>query len=176
MRFVLFTDKTVAQCSAAINERIQAPASASRPALGGWVEKGGRFSLSLTAPVLGNLTRTTHLEAQIEREHNQTIVRGIVPDGAGPRGQVIVLIAIALTALMILMQGQAVIAVLILIAGAALYVPLRGDYQNGDRLLIEIERVLKATPKPPKAFVAKTAPPKPAKKASPKKSTPKAKA
>ena len=31
-----------------------------------------------------------------------------------------------------------------------LLVTLRGDYYNGDRLLVEIERLLKASPRPPK--------------------------
>ena len=33
-------------------------------------------------------------------------------------------------------------------------ITLRGDYYNGDRLLVEIERLLKASPKPPKKSTA----------------------
>jgi hypothetical protein len=151
VRFVLFTDKTVAQCNSAIHERLQAPSSASRPGLDGWVEKSGRFSLSLTTSVIGKFTRTTRLEAQVERESGQTVIRGNVPDGVGPQGQMIILIGMVLVSAMLLIQGQTVIGIIALAAGAVFYMSLRGDYENSDKLLMEVEKTLKASPKPPKA-------------------------
>ncbi len=157
MRFVLYTDKSIPQSTSALNERLHQPKTRSSPALDGWVEKGGRFSLALTTPVAANFSRTTRLHAQIKRENGQTVIRGDVPDGAGPQGQIIVLISIALVALFVLAQQQAVMAILVLLAGAALYIPMRGDYDNSDRLLLEVERTLKATPKPPKTAAKTTA-------------------
>lgn len=167
MRFVLFTDKTIAQCNSAINERIQLPASASRPALDGWTEKNGRFSIGLTAPVVGKFTRTTRLEGQIVRENGQTKIKGEVSDGAGPRGQMLVLGGLALVALFLLVQGQFVLAFGTLLAAGIILIPLKGDFENSDRLLMEVERVLKASPKPPKAAATKTVVKKPAGAAKP---------
>ncbi len=151
MRFVLYTDKSIPQSTSALNERLHQPKTRSSPALDGWVEKNGRFSLALTTPVVAQFTRTTRLHAEIKRENGQTVIRGDVPDGAGPQGQVMVLIGIALVALFVLAQQQAVLAILAVLAGAALYIPMRGDYDNSDRLLLEVERTLKASPKAPKA-------------------------
>ncbi len=156
MRFTLYTDKTTPQCVSALNERLHQPATSSRPALDGVTEKSGRFSLALTAPVVGKFTRTTRLDAQLERESGLTVIRGSVPDGAGPQGQVLVLIGLALVALVILIQGQLVLAIFTLLAGGVVLIPLKGDFENGDRLLIEVEKTLKASPKPPKPAPAGT--------------------
>ncbi|MBC8100477.1 MAG: hypothetical protein H7Y11_13615 [Armatimonadetes bacterium] len=157
MRFILFTDKTVAQSVSAIHERIQLPASATRANIEGYVEKSGKFSVGLTASVIGRFTRTTRMDGQIGRENGSTVIRGQVADGVGPRGQVLVLVGMALMAVLLLVQGQPIFAVLVLLAGAVVYIPLRGDFENGDKLLIEVERTLKASPKPPKATVKPTA-------------------
>lgn len=150
MRFVLYTDKSIPQSTSALNERLHQPKTRSSPALDGWVEKNGRFSLALTTPVVAQFTRTTRLHGQLRRENGQTIIQGDVPDGAGPQGQIAVLIGIALVAVFVLLQEQAVLAILLALAGGALYIPMRGDYDNSDRLLLEVERALKASPKPPK--------------------------
>jgi hypothetical protein len=150
VRFVLYTDKSIPQSTSALNERLHQPKTRSTPALDGWVEKNGRFSLALTTPVVAQFTRTTRLHGQLRRENGQTIIQGDVPDGAGPQGQIAVLIGIALVAVFVLLQQQAVLAILLALAGGALYIPMRGDYDNSDRLLLEVERALKASPKPPK--------------------------
>jgi hypothetical protein len=155
LRFVLYTDKTVAQCLAAVNERLQQPPTKSRPELDGWVEKKGRFAISIHSPVVAAFKRRTTLEAVLEREAGFTVIRGSVPDGAPPAGQIIVLVALLLLAAFFALQGQAVLAIFVGLAGPAAYIFLRGDYENGDRLLLEVERALKATPKPPKKYVQK---------------------
>jgi hypothetical protein len=37
-----------------------------------------------------------------------------------------------------------------LLFGLAAFIPMHGDYINSDVLLIEVERTMKASPKPPK--------------------------
>lgn len=152
MRFILFTDKKVLDCVSAINERLQAPASGSRPGLDGWIEKRGSFALAIDSPVLGRFVRQTRLEALVEREGDTTVIRGQVPGGASP-GQQRLLIGgvIALCAFM-LIQGEALVAMLAAVMGGILYIPLRGDYDNSEKLLIEVERTLKASPKVPKGL------------------------
>jgi hypothetical protein len=157
VRFVLYTDKSIAHSTSALNERLRQPKTRSSPALDGWVEKNGRFSLALTTPVVGQFTRTTRLHGQLKRENGQTVILGNVPDGAGPQGQIVVLIGIALVALFVLLQQQAVLAIVVALAGGVLYIPMRGDYDNSDRLLLEVERALKASPKPPKPAAKTTA-------------------
>ena len=44
MRFILYSEKTVAQCLTSINARMHVKGSGSRPTLDGWVEKNGAFS------------------------------------------------------------------------------------------------------------------------------------
>jgi hypothetical protein len=87
LRFVLYTDKTVSECLTAINERMHAKATSARPALDGWVEKGGAFALTVSAPVIGKFARRTTLKGQIEREDGLTILRGNVPGGVPRQGQ-----------------------------------------------------------------------------------------
>jgi hypothetical protein len=151
VRFVLYSDKTVSQCLSALNERMQQPAAANRPALGGWVEKGGKFSISLKSVILGVFTRTTRLEGAIERDSGSTVIRGSVPDGVPPAGQIMILLTVIVIGLLIIAQGKALLGIIAVMASFAIYIPLRGDYENSDRLLIEVERTLKADPKPKKS-------------------------
>jgi hypothetical protein len=157
VRFVLYTDKSIPQSISAINQRLHQPKTRSTPAIDGWTEKNGRFSMALTTPVIAQFTRTTRLHGQLKRENGQTVILGNVPDGAGPQGQIMVLIGIALVALFVLLQQQAVLALVVALAGGVLYIPMRGDYDNSDRLLLEVERALKASPKPPKTAARTTA-------------------
>lgn len=150
MRFVFYTEKTVAQCLTAINDRMQVKATSTRPALDGWVEKGGAFALSLTSPVVGKFTRRTTLNAQAERDSGITIVRGSVPSGAPREGQAVVFIALVLVALTIIGSGNVLIGLLLLPVSAYLYIPLHGDYRNSDVLLDEVQKTLKAKLNPPK--------------------------
>lgn len=154
MRFMLFTDKKVNECLAAINERVQTPGSASRPELQGKTDKKGSFSLAIYGAVLGRFVRQTRLDAQIERDGNMTVIRGSVASGASPEQQRLILAAILLCSTYILLQGEVLLALLMVVAGAVIYIPLRGDYENSERLLIEVEKTLKASPKPPKTTAA----------------------
>jgi hypothetical protein len=156
VRFVLYSDKTVSQCMTALNERLQMSASANRPALGGWVEKGGRFSVTLSSVILGAFTRTTRLEGTVERENGGTVIRGSVPDGVPPKGQILIVSAVLLVGLLTIAQGTALFGIVAVLASIGFYITLRGDYENSDRLLMEVERTLKADPKPKRDASKKT--------------------
>lgn len=154
MRFILFTDKKVLDCVTAINERLQAPASGSRPGLDGWIEKRGSFALAIDSPVLGRFVRQTRLEALVEREGDTTIIRGQVPGGASPNQQRLLIGGVIALCAFMMLQGEALVAMLAAVMGGILYIPLRGDYDNSEKLLIEVERTLKASPKVPKGLPA----------------------
>lgn len=155
MRFTLYTDKTVPQSLSAINARMQAKETASRPGLGGWIERDGEFSLQVTMPVLGKLARTTHLRGQIERQPGVTVIHGNVSMGAGPRERAAALGALAIIGLVVAATGNPLLALLLAPAGLMLYIPMAGDHRNGPLLVSEIQRTLKAKTTPPK--VAKPA-------------------
>lgn len=150
MRFVLYTDKTVSQCLKDLNERMQAKPTKTRPELKGWIEKEGAFSISLTGPVLGKINRTTRLRAHLEREKGTTIIRGAVSDGVGPFWTFVLFIVMVLVAGGFVLAGKPFYGVLTVLFGLVAFIPMRGDYVNSDRLLIEIERLFKASPRPPK--------------------------
>ena len=150
MRFQLFTDKSVAQCNSALHERLQAKGTKTRPELEGLVEKNGSFVLAVTTKVVRRFARTTRLTAKATRDEDITIIRGQVPDGVGPKGmRILVVVEIAVFVLLILLDNP-MIALLTLVAAGIAYVPLRGDYVNSEILLIEVERTLEASPKPPR--------------------------
>ncbi len=150
MRFVLFTEKTVAQCMRDLNERMAAKPTKSRPELEGWIEKGGSFSIAVTSRVMRRFPRSTRLSAKATRESGVTVIRGYVSDGISPQWLRVIVIGVGILALMLFLTGEPMLAVVTVIFGGLAYIPLRGDYINSDMLLIEIERTLKATPKPPK--------------------------
>lgn len=149
MRFTLYTEKTVAQCLSALNARMQAKGSAARPALDGWVEKNGRFALSVSTRMLNRFSRTTHLTGQLERRRSVTIVTGRVNDGAGPRERMLVSAALGLAAVVLIALGELVPALIAALAAAALNLLLAGDRQNRDILIAEVRRALKARETPP---------------------------
>ncbi len=151
MRFTLYTEKTVAQCLSALNARMQAKGSAARPALEGWVEKNGRFALSVSTRMLNRFSRTTHLTGQLERRGSVTIVTGRVNDGAGPRERMLVSAALGLAAVVLIALGEVVPALIAALAAAALNLLLAGDRQNRDILIAEVRRALKARETPPAA-------------------------
>lgn len=150
MRFVLFTDKPVAQCMRALNDRLQAKGTKSRPELEGWIEKGGRFSLAVTSPVARRLSRKTRLNGDMTRDGSTTVIRGYVPDGVGPAGMRLLMIAWVVVFVALVVTDNPMVAFVLLLAGAMAYVPLHGDYVNSEILLIEVERTLGASPRPPK--------------------------
>ncbi len=155
MQFVLFTDKTVNQCMRALNERMQAKPTSSRPEIDGWVEKSGRFSLAMTSPVLGKFRRRTRLRATAERENGTTIIRGFVPNGVSQRGLHVIFGVLELIAASLISRGNTVMAAFLVVVGVGLCVPLIGDYRNHDILLYELEKTLKAKPTPPKPSPSK---------------------
>lgn len=150
MRFTLYTDKTTAQCLSAINGRLQAKETASRPALDGWIDRNGEFSLKVTRPVIGKFARTTRLKGHLERESGVTVVRGVVPGGSSKRERIIALIALAVLGALIGLAGRPLLALLLVPVGFWLYIPMAGDYENGPLLLLEVQRALKAKSTPPK--------------------------
>jgi hypothetical protein len=148
VRFVLITDKTVNQCMKALTERMQQSETKSRPAIDGWVEKGGRFSISVSQPVIGKVGRRTKLRATASRESGTTVIRGFVPNGIDRGPLILVGVFVALLAGYMFVQGQLLYAIIIAVAGGGTMIPLWGDHQNHDRLLYELERTLKAKPAP----------------------------
>ena len=144
MRFTLYTEKTVAQCLSALNARMQSKGSAARPALDGWVEKNGRFALSVSTRMLNRFSRTTHLTGQLERRGSVTIVTGRVNDGGGPRERMLVSAALGLAAVVLIALGELVPALIAAAAAAVLNLLLAGDRQNRDILVGEVRRALKA--------------------------------
>lgn len=150
MRFVLYTDKTIAQCLRELNERMQVKGTKSRPEINGWIEKEGVFSISVTAPVIAKINRTTHLNARLERDKGVTVIRGYVSDGVSPYWTFILAIVMILVMAGFVYIDRPIYALLTLLFGLAAFIPMRGDYVNSDVLLIEVERTLKASPRPPK--------------------------
>ncbi len=146
MRFVLFTEKTPAQCLRALHDRMQAKETKRRPALGGWIEKSGRFSLSLSSPVLGKFQRTTRLRGRAKRDKGTTIIRGSVPNGASRSWLSFIAAGISGVALYFFSLGQLMLALLVAVIGSAILLALYGDYRNHDVLLHELEKTLKAKP------------------------------
>jgi hypothetical protein len=150
VRFVLYTDKTPAQALSAINARLLAKESSARASLGGWVEKSGAFSLSVATPVIGRFERRTIMQGKIERGEGVTVVRGDVPSGVDKQGQLIVFIALALLAVLMLVSGNVLPALVVIPLGAYLYIPMTGDRGNSEILMHELQRTLKAKETPPK--------------------------
>lgn len=156
MRFTLYTEKTVSQCMSAVNERLHLKGTATRPGMDGWVDKSGSFSMGMSSPVIGKLNRTTYLRAKAVRESGVTVIRGDVSGGASPRGQWLVFAALALVGVVLMSRGSALLGLVIIPFAALLYIPMKGDFENSEVLLNEVQKILKAKGTPPK--VSKTAP------------------
>ena len=150
MHFVLYTSKTVSQCMRDMTERMQAKPTKTRPELTGWIEKSGQFAIALTAPVIGPIKRTTRLKAAAERERGVTIIKGYVADGISPYWARILFVVMGVVVLFLFAAGRPELGLVTVVFSLIAYIPLRGDYVNGDRLLIEVEKTLKASPTPPK--------------------------
>ncbi len=147
MRFVLITDKTPKQCIKALNDRIAKPATKTRTALQGWADKDtGRFRLSIETTVYSRFKRRTRLTGKVEKISGQTTIRGFVPSGFTQDKIIILAVFVAILSLFMFLSGQLIYAILIAIAGAALTIPLKGDDENHDLLLYELEKATKAKP------------------------------
>jgi len=151
VRFVLFTNLTVSQCMKSLHERMDAKPTKTRPELQGWIEKGGRFSVAVTTTVIGRFRRTTRLNATAARESGMTVIRGYVSDGVSPRWQRILFAVLFVATVLMVLSNQILLAAAVLVLGAAMYIPMMGDYKNSDLLLIEVEKAFKASPYPPKS-------------------------
>lgn len=150
MRFVYYTEKTVSQSMIALNERLQA--KSSRSSLDGWVEKSGNFALSTTSKVFGRFPRTTRLQGKVSRENGLTTIKGSVSEGVTPRDLAIILAALVLLGVFIILRGNLLPGLIVIIAGAALTIPLTGDHHNSQLLIGEVQRTLKARETPPAAI------------------------
>ena len=146
MRFVLYTDKTVAQCMTALNSRMQAKGSR----LDGWVEKNGHFSLSTSCSVARRFWRRTHLRGTASREDGYTVIKGYVPDGVSRQGQMVIFGALLLIGVVLAASGNLLPAVIAVFATGALYIPLTGDRINSTVLMSEVQRTLGAKATPPR--------------------------
>lgn len=134
---------------AALNERLQAP----RSPITGWAEKkSGRFSISIATRLTRVLPfqRITRLDGECARESGVTVIRGSVPEGVPTRVQPYILLGAVGMSLALLIVEQIAAAVLVLAVGVILYLTVRADWLNSDKLLLEVERTLKASPKRPK--------------------------
>ncbi|MBK8020679.1 MAG: hypothetical protein IPK19_04420 [Chloroflexi bacterium] len=149
MRLELYTEKTVAESLSAINARLQAKSSGSR-ALDGWVEKKGGFGISITTPVVGRFARRTTLHGKLERRDGHTVVQIDVPSGANRQGVILMIGAVALISVALMASGSLVFALALLPLAAYLYIPMRGDHENSETLINDVQRTLKARNTPPK--------------------------
>jgi hypothetical protein len=141
MRFTFYTEKTVAQCVSALNERLKG----SRANLDGQVDKSsGEFTLAYSSKVARWFKRTTRLYATIEREAGSTIIKGYVPDGVERQNQFIIWGAALVAAIVLFALENAILALLSLLVALVLYIPTTGDYHNHTILLREVKSILKA--------------------------------
>lgn len=152
MDFTLYSEKSAADCIKALSDRLLQSETPTRPALNGSVNKNGKFRLTLRQKVLAGITHETWIEGEISKEQNITLIRGRVPDGAPPDRQRLVAIAIPVSGVIMLLREQAVMAVVVMGLLMLWFIMLRGDYMGSDRLLLELEKNLKASPKPPKSL------------------------
>ncbi|GAB4309420.1 MAG: hypothetical protein Kow00117_02770 [Phototrophicales bacterium] len=150
MRFTLYTERTVSQCIKDLQARLEQKGTKSRPELDGWIKKGGDFSIAVTTKVAGRFAKTTRLSGSMERDKGVTIIEGYVSDGVSPFWLMVLAILLLVVCGVIFASGERMLAMVVFVLGLAAYIPLRGDYINSDILLIEVEKTLKASPKPPK--------------------------
>ena len=148
MQFVLYSEKTVAQCLTSINARMHVKGTASRPGLDGWVEKSGAFAVGVTTPVVGKFTRRTFLKAKVERQNGMTIIRGSVPHGVTKPEMAIIFVALLVVAAVIIGSGSVLLGLVLIPVGAYFAILLRGDFHNSEYLLDEVRKTLKAKPTP----------------------------
>jgi len=150
MRFTLYTDKSVSDCTKTLAERIEAKQNSKNGVRGHINQKTHEFSLQMSAKIWFLFKRTTQMNGKISKEGGQTIINGFVPDGMSPYWMTISGVVLMAVCVGFLILNENFLAVLGFGAGAFAYVMLRGDYRNSEALLVEVERTLKASPNPPK--------------------------
>jgi hypothetical protein len=146
----MYTDKTVPQTMSAINARLHVPGTKSKPQLDGWVDKNGKFAIGVITDLRWRFRRKTYLRGQARREQGVTIIRGTVPSGLSREGQLAIFGILLVIGLVTLTQGNAMLAIIAVVAGAAFYIPLHGDYVNSEILLGELQKTIKGRFTPPK--------------------------
>lgn len=146
MRIVLYSEKSVSQCMTALTERLQAK---GRLSFDGWVEKKGSFSLGVTTQVLGRFPRTTYFTGKAERLGGCTMISGTVAAGASMRGLMLIVGGLALAGGALMFTGNTLVGMAMIPVAGILYVPLRGDYENSEILIGELQKTLKAKFTPP---------------------------
>lgn len=124
----------------ALNERLHQKSGK----LNGWVEKNGHFSLSVSATVLRQFSRTTRLNAHVEKENGITVIRGSVSDGADPRNRYIIFGILVVLGVLLAIAGYLLPGLLAIAVILPLNIPLEGDYVNSQTLVGEVQRTLKA--------------------------------
>lgn len=164
MNFILYSEKAATDCIKALTERLHQSETPTRPSLDGFVHKNGNFKIGLEQPVFRQLKRKTWIEGQIVKEGALTLIRGHVPEGAAPQRQKFVGAIIPIAGVLLILRGDLLLALLAMILIGYVLITLRGDYFNSDRLLMELEKHLKASPKPPKSAAGGSAKPTGAKK------------
>ncbi len=150
MRFTLYTEKSVSDCTKTLIERIQAKQNSKNAIRGNVNQKTHEFTLQIGCKILFLFPRSTQMNGKISKEGGQTVIHGFVPDGMSPYWMFISGVVLAVVCGGFLILGENALAVLGILAGFSAYVMLRGDYRNSEALLVEIERTLKASPQPPK--------------------------
>jgi hypothetical protein len=150
VQFTLYTEQTVAQCLSALNERMHLKPTTSRPAIDGWIEKSGSFSLGVSSVVVGRFSRSTYMRGKLERQTGYTIIHGSVSGGASYRDKIVIFAALALIALALALRGSVSLALVVIPVAAGMYIPLTGDHQNSETLIDELRKTLKARETPPK--------------------------
>ncbi len=150
MEFIYYSDKTVRQCMSALTDRMEAKPTKARPAMDGRVEKGGKFTLSVTTPVGGRFYRKTRLRGKMKRESGVTVIEGRVPSGV-PRERIGIVIGLALiVGVLMVLAGNGIFGILVALMGLVLYIPLVGDYNNSELLLKEVKKAVNGKVTPPK--------------------------
>jgi hypothetical protein len=146
MRFTLYTDKTIAQCIQALNERVQGGGK-----IQGRVDKANsHFSLSTSTKVLRRFSRSTRLSATLSREDGLTVIQGYVSEGMEPGRWLLIFVLVVAMTIIFYVVGNAMLMILTVLVGLWSYIPLTGDAQNSDTLLREAKRTLNAKDTKPK--------------------------
>jgi hypothetical protein len=150
LHVLLYTSRSVAECTAAIGARINAKPTANRIELDGVVRKGGSFTLSTTTSVIRFFPRTTQLTGQLTREKGYTVIRVDVSEGVDAKTLRWVLVALAIGIAVMAAQGLVLLGILLAGLGTVLFVIFSGDRVNSEVLLAELTRVLGAKHNPPR--------------------------
>ena len=138
MRFVMYTGQHRRTGYARHQRPSASPRTKTRPKLEGRTQKSGHFNIGVTTPVYGRFKRKTLLQGQAERTGGITVVRGTVPGGLSRENQYIVIGIMIAVGVLALAAGNAILAVVAVLAGAAFTIPMQGDYDNAELLLTEL--------------------------------------